>query len=93
MRVYDAPDAILSNLFEGELTARGLTNSIFNTGGLSPAERDTLKSRLKAATAGTPMGALTSTIVGMALNPLVWLGFAFRPAAATSLGRNARIFQ
>lgn len=78
----DAPETVLSMLWDGELTPRGLANAFFNPEDLTLAERDTIASRLKARLGDNP---IAGAVADIALNPFVWMAFLFQPGTSRVL--------
>lgn len=75
--VYDTPEVLASMLVDGEFTARGASNAMFDPTRLSVAERDDIRSRLKAKVGHTGVGA---AVVDAATDPFVWLFLLTSPA-------------
>lgn len=83
MSSLDFPELAVSMALEGELTARGLRLAAFDPAGLSPTERETIRTKVKQKVGGGP---LTGALVDVVMNPLTWLFFATSPAGFGALG-------
>lgn len=84
---YDAPEALFSMAMEGEFTARGALNAVFNPMAMTPAERDTIASKLKERSGNNP---LSNALVDLATNPMVWLTFITSRWGAQAVGSGLR---
>lgn len=82
----DFPELTASMALDGELTARGLRLAAFDPAGLSPAERETIRTRAKERAGGGPF---TGAAIDIMMNPLTWFYFATSPSAAGAIGSAA----
>lgn len=86
--LLDFPELQVSLALDNELTARGIRMSLFDPAGLTPAERDTISSRVKQRVGGGPfMGGLVDTL----MNPWVWFMMATSPAGFGALGSSSKV--
>lgn len=81
---YDAPTTLMEQLLDGEVSARGIRNTLFDTARLTPEERSGVVDRMKAA-AGR--NRVTNALIDVAANPWVWVMFATSPAGARAIGK------
>lgn len=87
VNLFDAPVVLASMLVDREFTARGGMNALLNPARLSPAERDTIATRLKKEAGNN---GLAGAVIDTALNPWVWLFFATSVPGQTALADGAR---
>lgn len=84
--IYDAPELLASMALDGEFTLRGAGNALFNPSRLSPAERETVATRIKSAAGNTSVG---NALIDVAMNPWTWLFFITSPAGTSALAESA----
>ena len=80
--VYDSLLDTTSMLVDGELTSGGLRDVVFRPDRLTPRERDTHVSRVKAALGNQPV---TNALVDIVANPWTWMMVLFSPIGGESL--------
>lgn len=90
IRSYDAPGVMAAQLLEGEASWRSFRDTLLNPSALGLAERTDLGDSLARgmATSGDP---LSSAIIGVATNPLVYL-MAVQPAGYKAIAAGKSIF-
>ena len=90
LRSYDKPGLALSLLLDNEVTFRGMRDTLFNTQGLSPEEREGYIQRLKQTAGDSSVGR---AMIGIATNPLTWMLFVTStPGMAALRGGSKSIF-
>lgn len=84
--IYDTPELLASMALDGEFTARGAQDAVFNPTRLSPSERDTISTRIKTAAGNTSVG---NALIDVAMNPWTWLFFVTSPPGTRALAESA----
>ena len=81
---YDKPQLLLTQALDNELTLRGGLQTLVDTDGLSPKERDLFTTRLKDRIGRNP---ITDSAVDIVTNPFVLLMAVTSPAGGHALSR------
>lgn len=87
---YDAPGVAFTQIVDGEASFSSLVRTVTGQDHkLTPLERDSFSDRLKARFGGDK---ISDTLIDLATNPLVLLGFLFIPGAVSALSKGGRVF-
>lgn len=96
LHFYDAPGALVNQLFNDQLTLNSVKNTLLSPDRLSLTERETLAQRVKASIGikeedSSISGRVGNAIVNVVTNPFAWLFFLTSPmgTAALSEGKSA----
>lgn len=76
---YDAPNVLLTQMYDGESSLGRTVRTFFNQESLSPKERDSFAQRMKKQYGGN---AVLDSTIDIALNPLVWFLALTSPVTA-----------
>ena len=84
---YDKPQVLLTQALDNELTLRGALQTLVDSDGLSPIERDSFTTRLKDQIG---RNAVTDAAVDIVTNPFVLLMAITTPAGGQALSRTGK---
>jgi hypothetical protein len=84
---YEKPMVLLTQALDNELTVRGALQTLADSDGLSPKERDLFTDRLKNRVG---RNAVTDTVIDIVTNPFVLLMAATTPVGGQALSRTGK---
>lgn len=87
--VYDSPRVLFEQVLDGEWDRRTLSNTLFNSDGLTPSEREGMTARLKSL-AGS--NRLSSALIDVATNPWVLLTFVTSAPGMRAISSGKSLF-
>jgi hypothetical protein len=84
---YDKPQILLTQALDNEITLRGALQTLVDSDGLSPVERDSFTDRLKDQIG---RNSVTDAVVDIVTNPFVLLMAVTSPVGGSMLSRTGK---
>jgi hypothetical protein len=87
--IYDSPRVLLEQVVDGEWDQRTLSNTLFNSDGLSPSEREGVTARLKSMVGNN---SLSNAFIDVATNPWALLFFFTSAPGSRAIASGKSLF-